>query len=385
MAHYNTVFTQLLRFISRHHFSALEKKHGTGRTARTFTRWNQFVCLMFMQLTNRVSLRDSVQSLSVRSKFLYHLGLKRVCRSTFSDANNKRPASFFSALFDLTYQRCRPVAPKHKFTFKNKLYSMDATVVSLCLSLFPWAKFRKTKGGIRLHTVLDHDGYLPAFMEITDAKKHEVRVARSIHLPEGSIVAIDKGYTDYRWFGNLIQNSVYFVTRQKRNAQYRVLARRKVNRKQGLTSDQTIVLMGAKAKQCPFPLRRIGYRDPKTGNHYVFLTSHFTLSAKTICDIYKERWAIEIFFRWIKNNLRIKAFVGNSENAVMTQIYVAMITYLLLSHLKFMAKLGHTLQTMIRILQLNLFQKVPFEDLFNPCPYNPKNDPEINQLSFEFI
>ena len=385
MAHYNTVFTQLLRFVPRHHFSPLEKKHGTGRTARTFTRWNQFVCLMFMQVTNRVSLRDSVQSLSVRSKFLYHLGLKGVCRSTFSDANNKRPASFFSALFDLTYQQCRPVAPKHKFKFKNKLYSMDASVVSLCLSLFPWAKFRKTKGGIRLHTLLDHDGYLPAFMEITDAKKHEVRVARSIHLPEGSIVAIDKGYTDYRWFGNLIQNGICFVTRQKRNAQYRVLARRKVNRKQGLTSDQSIVLTGAKAKQCPFPLRRIGYRDPETGNHYVFLASHFKLSAKTICDIYKERWAIEIFFRWIKNNLRIKAFVGNSENAVMTQIYAAMITYLLLSYLKFMAKLGHTLQLIIRILQLNLFQKVPFEDLFNPCPHNQQNDIDIKQLSLGFV
>lgn len=384
MAHCNTVFSQLLRFIPRHHFSSLEKEHGTGRKARNFTRWNQFVALMFMHLTGRVSLRDSVQSLSVRNSFLYHLGLKRLCRSTFSDANNKRPASFFKALFDFTYQQCRPVAPKHKFKFKNKLYTMDATAISLCLSIFPWAKFRKTKAGIRLHTLLDHDGYLPAFMEITDAKKHEVRVARSIHLPKGSIVVVDKGYTDYRWFGSLLENGIYFVTRQKRNAQYRVVTRRKANKKQGLTSDQTIVLTGIKDQQCPSPLRRIGYRDPKTGKHYVFLTNHFNLSAKTICDIFKERWKIELFFKWIKQNLKIKAFVGNSENAVMTQIYVAMITYLLLSYLNFMARLGLTLQTIIRILQLNLFRRLPIEELLKPKPDRPKNDHNINQLSFNF-
>jgi putative transposase len=381
MPHYNTVFSQMLRLIPRHQFSSLEKEHGTGRKPRSFTRWNQFVSLLFMQLTARAGLRDSVESLKASHNYLYHLGLKPVPRSTFSDANNTRPSSFFRGLFDRTYAQCRPLAPKHKFKFKNKLYSMDGTVVSLCLSVFPWAKFRKTKAGVRLHTLVDHDGYLPAFMEITDAKKHEVRIARSVRLPKGSIVAIDKGYTDYQWFGNLDANGIYFVTRQKRNAQYRVIDRKAINKKQGLTSDQMILLTGTKAKPCSIPLRRIGYRDPETGTHYTFLTNNFKLSAKTICDIYKERWQIEIFFRWIKQNLKIKTFIGNSENAVLSQIYVAMITYLMLSYLKFLAKIGQTPQAIIRILQLNLFRRCPIEDLFNPPPPDLQQSGKIKQLS----
>jgi hypothetical protein len=385
MAHCNTIFHQLLRFIPRHRFGTLEKEHGTGRKARKFTRWNQFVALMFMQITGRVSLRDSVDSLSVRNGFLYHLGLKNVCRSTFSDANNKRPASFFKALFDLTYQQCRPIAPKHKFKFKNKLYSMDASMVSLCLSVFPWAKFRRTKGGIRLHTLLDHDGYLPAFMKISDGKKHEITVAKSLTLPKGSIIAMDRAYIDFKWFASLMNTGVYFVTRQKRNATYRTIARKRVNKKQGLTSDQTIMITGTKAAQCPHPLRRIGYRDPATGKHYVFLTNHFGLAAKTICDIYKQRWQIELFFKWIKQNLKIKAFVGNSENAVMTQIYVALITYLLLAYLKFLTKLKSTLTALARILQLNLFQKLTFEELFKLKPDKQNVQCDIKQLALAFF
>ncbi len=384
MAHCNTIFHQLLKFIPRHRFGDLDKKYGTGRKARKFTRWNQFVALTFMQITDRVSLRDSVQSLGIRSRYLYHLGLGKVRRSTFSDANNRRPASFFKALFDLTYQQCRPMAPKHKFNFKNKLYSMDATVVSLCLSLFPWAKFRRAKGGIRLHTLLDHSGYLPAFLEISHAKKHEIRVAKSLKLPKGSIVAVDRAYTDYGWFSSLTTSGIYFVIRQKRNATYRVVNRKSVNKRQGLTSDQTIMLAGIKASDCPHPLRRIGYRDSKTGKHYVFLTNNFSLAAKTICDIYKERWQIELFFKWIKQNLKIKAFIGNSENAVMTQIYVALITYLLLAYMNFMAKLNMTLTTMIRTLQLNVFQRITIEELFKPKPMDEKITPNINQLSLAF-
>lgn len=276
------------------------------------------------------------------------------------------------------------MAPKHKFRFKNKLYSMDATTVSLCLSVFPWAKFRRAKGGIRLHTVLDHSGYLPAFMEISDAKKHEIRVAKSLRLPKGSIVAVDRAYTDYAWFASLIKSTIYFVIRQKRNATYRIVERRGVNKRQGLTSDQTIILTGTKASHCPHPLRRIGYRDPQTGKHYVFLTNNFVLSAKTICDIYKERWQIECFFKWIKQNLKIKVFIGNSQNAVMTQIYTALITYLLLAYLNFLAKLNMTLTTLIRILQLNLFQRLTVEELFKLKPDRPKVDNNIKQLSLGF-
>jgi len=368
MAHCNTIFQQMLKLIPRHHFSRLEQEHGTGRQARSFTRWNQLVHLVFIQLTARASLRDGVASLKARFKNLYHLGARPVARSTFADANNRRPASFFEALFGLMYRRCQPLAPKHKFKFKNKLYSLDATVVSLCLSLFPWASFRRTKAGLKLHTLLDHDGYLPAFVAISPAREPDINKARSLRLPKGSIVVEDLGYTDYAWFGHLTSQKIFFVTRQKRNAAYEVVERRTVNKTQGLLSDQTIQLTGAKALECAFPLRRIAYRDPASGKRYVFLTNHFKLSAKTIADIYKERWQIEIFFRWIKQNLKIKAFIGNSENAVLSQIFAALMVYLLLCYLKFLCNLGITLQNLMRLLQLNLFRTCTFKELYEPPP-----------------
>ena len=384
MAHHNTLFHSMLKFIPRHDFSSLEKRHGTGRKARSFTRWNQFVHLMFMQLTSRSSLRDGIHGIASRAKDLYHVGAKPVSRSTFSDANSKRPASFYEAFFEKIYGKCQPIAPKHKLKFKNKLYSLDASVVDLSLGLNPWASFRRTKAAVKLHTVLDHGGYLPAFVSISDGKTNETKVARSIHLPKGSIVVEDRAYTDYNWFASLQENGTFFVTRQKTNAVYRVLQRRKVNKKHGLTSDQTIMLSGIKGRQCPYPLRRVGYRDPETRKHYVFLSNHFKLSAKTIADIYKERWQIEIFFRWIKQNLKIKAFIGNSPNAVMTQIYVALITYLLLCLLKFFSRITQSIQNMLRVFQLNLFRKCALRELFEPPPINPANSKDCRQLSLSW-
>jgi len=381
MAHSNTIFHQMLKLIPRHHFGKLETEHGTGRKARSFTRWSQLVHLLSMQLTARVSLRDGVSSLKARIKSLYHLGVKPVARSTFADANHQRPASFFEALFGLMYRRCQPLAPKHKFRFKNKLFSLDATVVSLCLTLFPWAAFRRTKGGIKLHTLLDHDGYLPAFVAVSPAREPDIKKARSLSLPKGSIVVEDLGYTDYAWYAQLTAQKIFFVTRQKRNARYEVLERRKVNTHQGLLSDHTIRLTGAKVQECPVPLRRIAYRDTATGRHYVFLTNHFQLAAKTIADIYKERWQIEIFFRFIKQNLKIKAFIGNSENAVLTQIYAALIVYLLLCYLKFMCNLSITLQNCIRILQLNLFRTCTVQELFEPPEMIARNMCHPKQLT----
>lgn len=381
MAHCNTIFHQMLKLIPRHHFTKLEAEHGTGRKARTFPRWSQLVHLLSMQLTARASLRDGIASLKARIKSLYHLGVKPVARSTFSDANNERPASFFAAVFALMYQRCLAHAPHHKFKFKNKLYSLDATVVSLCLSLFPWASFRRTKAGIKLNTLMDHDGFLPAFVAITPAKEHEIKQARALNLPKGSIVVEDLGYTDYAWYGQLTTQKIFFVTRQKSNARYRVLERRPVNAKLGLVSDETIQLTGAKARECPKPLRRIVYQDLETEKVYVFLTNHFRLAAKTIADIYKERWQIEIFFRFIKQNLKIKAFIGNSENAVMSQIYAALIVYLLLCYTKFLCNLNVTLQNLIRILQLNLFRTCSLLELFEQPGPLPDNMNANNQLS----
>jgi len=381
MAHCNTIFQQMLKLIPRHHFSRLDQEHGTGRQARSFTRWNQLVHLVFIQLTARASLRDGVASLKARFKNLYHLGARPVARSTFAEANNRRPASFFEALFDLMYQRCQPLAAKHKFKFKNKLYSLDATVVSLCLSLFPWASFRRTKAGLKLHTLLDHDGYLPAFVAISPAREPDIKKARSLRLPKGSIVVEDMGYTDYAWYGQLTSQKIFFVTRQKRNASYEVVEHRTVNKTQGLLFDQTIRLTGVKALDCPVPLRRIAYRDPASGKRYVFLTNHFKLSAKTITDIYKERWQIEIFFRWIKQNLKIKAFIGNSQNAVLSQIFAALIVYLLLCYLKFLCNLGITLQNLMRLLQLNLFRTCTFKELTEPPPISTDIINDSKQLT----
>jgi putative transposase len=339
---------------------------------------------MFMQLTGRSSLRDGIQSINTRANTLYHLGAKPVSRSTFADANSIRPASFYEALFEKIYLRCQTISPKHKFKFKNQLYSLDASVIDLSLGAFPWACFRRTKSAIKLHTLLDHSGYLPSFVSITDGKTHETKMASSINLPKGSIVAVDKAYTDYKWFGQLQQKNIFFVTRQKSNAVYRVIERRVVNKKQGLCSDQTILLTGFRGKNCPHPLRRIGYRDPETKKHYVFLTNNFNLSAKTIADIYKERWQIEIFFRWIKQNLKIKAFIGNSRNAVMTQIYVALIAYLLLCMFKYLSGLSASLQSIIRVLQINLFSRCSLEKLFEPPPLMKTNSNNNKQLKICF-
>jgi hypothetical protein len=370
----------MLKLIPKHHFSRLEREHSTGRPSRTFSRWHQLVHLIFMQITSRASLRDGVAALRARFANLYHLGVRPVARSTFADANNRRPASFFAALFALIYRRCLAHAPRHKFKFKNKLYSLDATVVSLCLSLFSWASFRRTKAGIKLHTLFDHDGYLPAFVAITPAREHEIKKARTLNLPKGSIVVEDLGYTDYAWYGQLTTQKIFFVTRQKSNARYRVLERRPVNTALGLVSDETIQLTGAKGRECPKPLRRIVYQDPETDKVYVFLSNHFRLAAKTIANIYKERWQIEIFFRFIKQNLKIKAFIGNSENAVMSQIYAALIVYLLLCYTKFLCNLNVTLQHFMRILQLNLFRTCSVQELFEPPAPIPDNMNIDNQL-----
>ncbi len=221
--------------------------------------------------------------------------------------------------------RCQLFVPRHKFRFKNLLYSLDASTIDLCLGMFPWADFRKKKGAVKLHVGLNHAGYLPELVTITDGKVHDVTVGRTLKFPPGSIVAIDKGYHDYAWYNQLTDKGIFFVTRLKTNARYRIVKRRTVLKDKGLSSDQTIEFTGAQtAKKCPIQLRRIGYTDPDTGKHYVFLTNNFKLAAKTIADIYKSRWQVELFFKWIKQNLKIKSFIGTSKNAVMTQIWIAM-------------------------------------------------------------
>jgi Transposase DDE domain/Domain of unknown function (DUF4372) len=358
MSHNNTVFSQLLKLIPRHEFETLAKQHHSGRSFRTATRWSQFVAMGMAQLSSRNSLRDIVENMSAQAHRLYHLGITKLSRSNLSRINEAKPYALYEALFGKLLQRCQAKAPGHSFKFKNPLYSLDASTVDLCLSVFSWADFRKTKGAIKLHVGLNHAGYLAEFVSVTEGKNHDVTVGRTLQFPKGSIVAIDKGYNDYHWYKQLTDKGIFFVTRLKTNAKYRVTSHRPVLKDKGLTCDQTIKFSGLQtAKKCPVQLRRIGYRDALTGKKYIFLTNNFKLCAKTIADIYKARWQVELFFKWIKQNLKIKSFMGTSKNAVMTQIWIALCMYLILAFLKFQSKLTKSMQQILRLLQLNLFEK----------------------------
>jgi len=333
------------------------------------------------QLSGRNSLRDIIDNMSAQAHRLYHLGSAKLSRSNLSRINDSKPYSLYESLFTKLLSRCQGVVPGHNFRFKNPLYSLDASTIDLCLSVFPWADFRTTKGAIKLHVGLNHAGYLPEFVTITEGKEHDVIVGRTMAFPKGSIVAIDKGYNDYAWYKQLTDKGIYFVTRLKCNAKYKVVCRRSVLKDKGLICDQTIEFTGLQtSKRCPTQLRRIAYRDTETGKRYVFLTNNFKLAAKTIANIYKARWQVELFFKWIKQNLKIKSFVGTSKNSVMTQIWIALCVYLLLAFLKFQSKLQKSTQQILRLLQINLFEKRDLMSLLRgdpPCGHQTN----INQMA----
>ncbi len=383
MAHVNTVLNQMLKIIPRHEFETLSNRYHTGRKFRTASRWSQFVTMTIAQLSGRQSLRDLLDNLYAQARRLYHVGSAMLSRSNLSRINEHKSYELYEALFGKLLTRCQSGAPGHTFRFHNPLYSLDASTIDLCLASFPWADFRTTKGAVKLHVGLDHNGLLPCFITVTDGKKTDIEVARTLKFPKGSIVACDRGYNDYQWYQQLTDKGVYFVTRLKSNAQYRVTERREVNRQKGLKSDQTIEFTGTQTRaRCPSPLRRVSYRDPQSGQHYLFLTNNFDLSAKTIADIYKQRWQIELFFKWIKQNLKIKTFMGTSKNAVLTQIWIAMCVYLMLAFIKFQSKLGTSLQQILRILQLNLFEK---RDLLALLRGDPPRQPTVNPDQMQLI
>ena len=382
LSHNNTVFSQLLKLVPRHEFEALANRHHEGRKLRKMTRWSQFVAMATAQLAGRTSLRDVVSNLSAQAAKLYHLGAALVSRSSLARVNEKQPYTLYEQLAGKLLSQCQAHAPRHGFRFKNKLYSLDASTIDLCLSVFPWARFRTTKGAVKLHVGLDHDGMLPSFLTITDGKTHDITAARALQLPKGSIVVMDRGYTDYAWYNQLNSQEIFFVTRLRKNARYRVIERRSVSKSKGLTSDQTIQLTGAKAANCSIELRRIGFKDAETGIQYYFLTNNFKLAANTIAEIYKARWQIELFFKWIKQNLKIKSFLGTSRNAVMTQIWIAICIYLLLAYLKFVSQLGQSMQQILRLLQLNLFDRRDLLQLLSGGPPEPST-PQL-QASLRF-
>lgn len=358
MSHSNTIFSQLLHQIKRHDFQKIEKNgHQPKRAYRKFSRWSQFATMLFAQLSVRKNLRDIEKQFNFQKNKLYHLGIGAMKRSTLSDANASRSSDFFKDLFLHQYSKCAQIAPAHKFDFPHDLYSLDASTIDLCLSLCPWAKFRKNKGGIKLHTLLNHKGHIPAFVDITDAKVTDITQAKKMNLPQGAIIVMDRGYNDYKWFRKLDTDGVWFITRLKKNASYKVIERRAIDKTAGVTSDQIIEFKKKSKKELPLKLRRVGYFDKETGKRYYYLTNHLDLPAKTIADIYKDRWKVELFFKWVKQNLKIKKFFGYSRNAVMTQIWIALIAMLILAFLTFKAKAGITITELLNLLQINLFER----------------------------
>jgi len=372
MAYHTTILRQIIEIFPRHEFDSLAKDYHRGQKFRSFNRWTQFMVMFIGQLSGRKSLRDLVMNVTAQTNKLYHLAIRPCSRATLARVNEQQPAELYEAVFHKLLQKTRQFAPKHRFKFSGKLYLLDATVVDLCLSVFPWARFRKAKGAIKLHVGLDGDGYLPEFMNLTDGKTHESNWAKALKLPRGSMAVFDMGFTDYQWYETLTNNGVYFVTRLKRNARLKYLHKRRGRKAAGITGDQAILL-----GNIPSPLRMVSYLDPETGREYRFATNADHLDARTVADLYKERWQIELFFKWIKQNLKIKTFLGTSRNAVLTQVWIALIVYLLLAFLKFRASLGLSMQQMLRLLQLNLFERRNLIELFKPPDTQPIVSPQI--------
>jgi len=356
LAYHSTIFGQLLRLIPRHEFDALADAHHAGAPLRRMTRWSQFVALATGHLGGRHSLRDIVANLEAQASRLYHLGARPVTRSSFARVNEEQPAELYTTLFERLYARCLAHAPRHGFRFKNKLYSLDTSLIDLSLEVFPWAHYALGKAAMKLHLGLDHDGTLPAFALITESRVSDMAGARCLRFAKGSIVVFDKGYSDYAWLHQLDTEGVFFVTRARDGIDARTLAERAVPAGKGVRFDRRIALAGKRPRDMGMkPLRLVGYTCPETAREYEFLTNIEHLSARTIADLYKARWQVELFFKWLKQNLKLKGFVGTSKNAVLTQIWVALCLSLLLAYLKFVARLELSLQQIARLLRLNLF------------------------------
>jgi len=374
-----SIFSQLLQLFPRIEFQRMVKKHAAERSAKGFTSWGQFVSMLFCQLGKAHSLREIVNGLRSCEGKLKHLGIDAPKRATLSYANEHRSWELYREIFFGLFARCASEAKgRKKFRFKNKLVSLDSSTIDLCLSLYDWAKFRRTKGAVKLHLVLDHDGYLPSFAVITEGKVSDVKVAHMLQFDPGTVVVDDRGYNDYVLFGKWTARGIFFVTRMKDNAQYEVVETREIPQNRNILRDEVIRLTGVKAKEkCPYLLRRIEAYDPETDRTFIFLTNHHTFGASTISAVYKDRWQVELFFKALKQNLKIKTFVGTSANAVKIQIWTALIAMLILKYLQLKSQYNWSLSNLVSLLRMNLFTHrnlwawldKPFETL--PIQYNP--------------
>jgi Transposase DDE domain/Domain of unknown function (DUF4372) len=355
MPRFCSMFSQLLQLFPRPEFQQAVRATRAERHARGFTCWGQLVAMLFCQLGRAHSLREICGGLASCEGRLAHLGITAPSRSTLAYANEHRPWQLFEAVFYGMLARCRAVAAPKRFRLKSQLLTLDATMIDLCAELFPWAAYVRTKGAVKLHFTLDHDGCLPTVMVLTDGKTHEIMVARQQRFLPGTILLFDRGYMNFRWYWDLTQAGVFFVTRLHRNVQYHVVDRRAVPSRRGILCDDVIQVHGRKSSPAyPGRLRRVVYRTSE-GDVFAFLTNQLTWGATTIARLYQQRWQIELFFKALKQQLRVKTFVGTSANALRIQIWTALIALLLLKYLQFKARFGWSLSNLVALLRMNLF------------------------------
>ena len=354
------VFSQVMEFLPLHEFRKCVKRYGGEYKVKSFSCMDQFLCMAFAQLTYRESLRDIESCLRSMRTRLYHMGIRgKISKSTLADANENRDWHIYADFAQVLIHTARRLYLSDPFglELKDTVYALDATTIDLCLSLFPWARFRKNKGAVKLHTLLDLRGSIPSFIEITEGKVHEVNILDQLILEPGSFCVMDRGYLDFKRLHTLHLSGAFFVVRAKSNLNCRRLYSRPVKKKTGLRSDQTIALnIYHSAKEYPGHLRLVKYVDEE-GRKYSFLTNNFPLKALTIADLYKERWKVELFFKWIKQHLRIKAFFGTSENAVKTQVWIAISIYVLVAIVKKRLGLKKSLYEILQILSVTIFEK----------------------------
>ncbi len=360
MQRFCSIFSQLLQLFPRLEFEQAVKAHKAERHCRGFASWGQFVAMLFCQLGRAHTLREICGGLASCEGKLKHLGIQRAPkRSTLAYANEHRPWQMFETVFHQLLGKCQTAVAKpggrKKFRFKNKLMSLDASVVDLCLSLYDWAQFRRTKGAIKLHLLLDHEGYLPSFAVITTGKTSDITVARQMRFDPGTVLVIDRGYIDYEWFVRLTRQGVYFVTRLKDNAVYEVVEERKVPANRNVLKDQVIYFPSEAKESDEYYFRLVEVWDQEKKESIIFLTNHLEFGSTTIAAIYKDRWQVELFFKALKQNLKIKTFLGTSANAVKTQIWTALIAMLLLRYLQLISSFGWSLSNLVALLRHQLF------------------------------
>ena len=357
------IFSQVIDFLPQNKFRDCVNRYSGNYRVRSFTCYDQLLCMAFAQLTYRESLRDIECCLRVMREKLYHMGIRgKVSRSTLAKANETRDWRIYSDFAQVLIHEARRLYVDEDFGLElnETVYALDSSTIDLCLSVFPWARFRKTKGAVKLHTLLDLRGDIPTFIWITDGKVHDVNVLDHLIPEPGAIYVMDRAYLDFRRLYQLYQCSAIFVTRSKTNTGLRRMYSNKVDKSTGVKSDQIVALTGYYSKKdYPEKLRRIKYFDAEKGRSFIFLTNQFTLPPLTIAELYRYRWRVEIFFKWIKQHLRIKSFYGTSENAVKTQIWIAISTYVLVAIMKKRLKIDLTLYTILQILSITLFEKMP--------------------------